>query len=98
MNWYPGYNEFEFLWNPPEYWGPFTDLSTAGDPVSSLDAAAMRHDIAYDRASLGRAGRIQRMEADAQMARETTGLSSAFMTVQSGFRLLTMNRIPLLWD
>lgn len=78
-----------------EYWGPGTDLSVAGDPVSRLDDISRIHDIAYSRAGTGRSGGFQRMEADARMAKEAGGLTGAYMTVQAGFRLLTLNLIPI---
>lgn len=93
------------MWNPfppelevlffGEYWGPGTNLETAGDPISDLDRAARTHDIAYSRAGSGRTGGFRRMEADARMAKEAGGLTGAYMTVQAGFRLLTLNTIPI---
>ena len=96
------------MWNPfppelevlffGEYWGPGTDLSIAGDPISDLDRLSRDHDIAYSRAGSGRTGRFQRMEADARMAKDAGGITGVWMTVQSGVRLLTMNLVPLPWD
>jgi len=100
MNWYPSIpDEVEFLWNWPNYWGPgSTDYSL--DPVNPTDRAAIAHDLVYGSAPHTRSGRVQRMEADARMAKnpDTGSITSAFMTVQSGFRLLTMNYVPLPWD
>jgi len=97
MNWYPP--EFDFIWNPPEYWGPGTDLSVAGDPVSNLDAVARDHDIAYSLAGSGHAGSVRRAKADYQMALDSgSGLTGAWMLAQATFRVLTFNQLSLPWD
>lgn len=93
--WYPP--EFDFLFETPHYWGPGeTDFELPG--VNDLDRLARRHDLVYARAPHTRSGRFQRMEADARLAKDAGGLTGAYMTLQSGFRLLTLNLIPLPWD
>ena len=93
--WYPP--EFDFLFQAPHYWGPGpSDFHKPG--VNDLDRLARRHDWVYATTPNTRMGRFQRMEADARLAREAGGLTGAVMTVQSGFRLLTMNLVPLPWD
>lgn len=96
MNWYPP--EIQFLWDPPQYFGPGTDLSVAGTPVSNLDAIARDHDISYSRAGPGHAGSVQRAKADYQMALDAGGLTGAWMLAQATFRVLTFNQITLPWD
>ena len=92
-------DEFEFIYQWPNYWGPGdTDYSLS--PVNPTDAAARDHDLVYGSTKNTRIGRFYRMQADARMAKDprTGSITSAYMTVQSGFRLLTMNLVPLLWD
>ncbi len=96
MNWYPP--EFDFFFTTPSYWGPGTDLSSAGDPVSDLDRIAKSHDIAYSRAGPGHAGSVRRAKADYQMALDAGGITGAWMFSQATFRVLTFNQITLPWD
>ena len=93
--WYPP--EFDFIFQTPHYWGlGQTDFSKSG--VNDLDRLARRHDWVYHSAPHTRMGRVQRMEADARLAKEAGGITGAYMTVQAGARLLTMNLIPFPWD
>ncbi len=95
MNWYPP--EIDFIFESPHYWGPGeTDFSLPG--VNDLDRLARSHDIIYLDAPHSRQGRVQRMEADARLAKSAGGITGAYMTIQSGVRLLTMNLVPLPWD
>ena len=95
MNWYPP--EFDFFFHTPHYWGPGeTDFELPG--INDLDRLARSHDFVYASAAHDREGRFLRMEADARLASDAGGITGAYMMVQSGFRLLTMNLVPLPWD
>ena len=80
------------------YFGPGRiDPSFKSAPVSSLDAAAMRHDRRYVQAERigGRKGRVAKAGADLDMARETfldNPLVGTYMGLQFGARVLTFNQ------
>lgn len=90
-------DEIEFLWKKPQYWGPGTDLQTAGPSVSNLDERSRTHDYAYAAAGKGRKGRVRRTQADLDMV-SVGGVTGAWMLGQSMFRIFTFHQVPLPWD
>lgn len=89
-----------FIFPEWEYLGPWTDLETAGEPVSELDMLAMTHDYAYARADErgGRARRVDRAKADFSMAADTDNyIVKSLLYTQAMIRVFTFNAVNLPW-
>ena len=83
-----------------EYFGPWTDLDKAGEPINALDALAKTHDYRYAKGDRlgGRAGRIEKTKADYEMAFATDNkwVQTALLT-QATIRVFTFNSFDLPW-
>ncbi len=89
-----------FIFPDWEYFGPGTDLSTAGEPISTLDRLAMTHDYAYQDANRvgGHSMRSQKAQADFAMAGATDNPLVKFgLYAQGMIRVFTFYEVNLPW-
>lgn len=93
--------EFFETWKRGNYFGHGRgDDTFQASPITSLDAAAMRHDYRYFTAGSGRSGRVQKAGADLDMAGEvflSNPLVGAAMAGQFALRVLTFNQFDFPW-
>lgn len=89
-----------FIFPAWEYFGPWTDLEEAGEPISELDMLAMTHDYAYRDANRigGHTMRSQKAQADFAMAGATDNpFVKLGLYTQGMIRVFTFNEINLPW-
>ncbi|AXH78989.1 MAG: capsid protein [Circular genetic element sp.] len=83
-----------------EYFGPWTDLEEAGEPISHLDMVSMAHDFEYARADNlgGHLGRTTKAQADFAAAGATDNyLVKSYLITQGLIRVFTFNELELPW-